>query len=89
MIRRFDDEKFGAYQRSLDFIRWLEPLLHKLPKSVAVREQLDPASTSIPLNLTEGNGKFTSADRCRFFDNGIQTIGCTKQQGIKIKIKET
>ncbi len=24
--------------------------------------------TSIPLNLAEGNGKHTSADRCRFFD---------------------
>jgi len=29
---------------------------------------LDRASTSIPLNLAEGNGKFTDADRCRFFD---------------------
>jgi four helix bundle protein len=26
------------------------------------------ASTSIPLNLAEGNGKFTKPDRCRFFD---------------------
>jgi four helix bundle protein len=29
---------------------------------------LDRASTSIVLNLAEGNGKFTSPDRCRFFD---------------------
>ena len=34
-----------------------------------VRNQLDRASTSVPLNIAEGNGKFTSADRCRFFDN--------------------
>ena len=27
------------------------------------------ASTSVPLNIAEGNGKFTSPDRCRFFDN--------------------
>ena len=46
----------------------LEPLLDKLPKSISVRDQLDRASTSIPLNLAEGNGKFTSTDRCRFFD---------------------
>ena len=25
--------------------------------------------TSVPLNIAEGNGKFTSPDRCRFFDN--------------------
>jgi four helix bundle protein len=31
-------------------------------------DQLDRASTSIPLNIAEGNGKFTGADRCRFFD---------------------
>jgi len=29
----------------------------------------DRASTSVPLNIAEGNGKFTSPDRCRFFDN--------------------
>ena len=42
--------------------------MQKLPKSIAVRDQLDRASTSIILNLAEGNGKFTSPDRCRFFD---------------------
>ncbi len=47
---------------------WLEPLLQKLPKTIAVRDQLDRASTSIVLNLAEGNGKFTPPDRCRFFD---------------------
>ena len=65
----FDHEKLEVYQESLRFITWLEPLLEKLPKSVSVREQLDRASTSIPLNLAEGNGKFTKPDRCRFFDN--------------------
>lgn len=44
-------------------------MLDKLPRGASVRDQLDRASTSIPLNIAEGNGKFTSADRCRFFDN--------------------
>src|SRR5438046_9528526 len=43
--------------------------LDRLPGNVSVRNQLDRASTSIPLNIAEGNGKFTSPDRCRFFDN--------------------
>jgi four helix bundle protein len=64
----FDHEKLEVYQESLRFIGWLEPLLENLPKSLSVREQLDRASTSIPLNLAEGNGKFTKPDRCRFFD---------------------
>ena len=64
----FDHEKLEVYQESLSFIAWLEPLLERLPKSIAVRDRLDRASTSIPLNIAEGNGKFTGPDRCRFFD---------------------
>ncbi len=66
--RTLDHEKLQVYQRSLAFISWAEPLLDRLPKSISVRDQLDRASTSVPLNIAEGNGKFTSADRCRFFD---------------------
>ena len=69
MNRRFDHEKLEVCQASLAFIAWLEPILQKLPKSLSVTDQLDRASTSIPLNLAEGNGKFTGADRCRYFDN--------------------
>ena len=46
-----------------------DPLLDRLPGNASVRNQLDRASTSVPLNIAEGNGKFTSPDRCRFFDN--------------------
>jgi four helix bundle protein len=68
MNRLFDHEKLEVYQESLAFVAWLELLLQKLPKSIAVHDQLDRASTSIVLNLAEGNGKFTSPHRCRFFD---------------------
>jgi four helix bundle protein len=64
----FDHEKLNVYQESLAFIRWTVPVLEKLPSSASVRGQLDRASTSIPLNIAEGNGKFTPPDRCRFFD---------------------
>ena len=33
-----------------------------------VKDQLDRAATSIPLNIAEGNGKYAPKDRCRFFD---------------------
>jgi four helix bundle protein len=42
--------------------------METLPKGLAVHGQLDRASTSIPLNIAEGNGKYTAPDRCRFFD---------------------
>jgi len=69
MNRQLDHEKLEVYQASLAFVAWLEPVLRKLPKSLSVTDQLDRASTSIALNIAEGNGKFTGADRCRYFDN--------------------
>jgi four helix bundle protein len=44
-------------------------LLEKLPAKLAVCDQLDRASTSVPLNIAEGNGKHTPPDRCRYFDS--------------------
>jgi len=64
----FDHEKLHAYQQSLAFIRWVTPVLEKIPKNLAVWGQLDRASTSPPLNIAEGNGKFTAPDRCKYFD---------------------
>ncbi|HEY4284737.1 MAG TPA: four helix bundle protein [Chthoniobacterales bacterium] len=69
MRTSLDHEKLDVYQMSLEFITWTLPLFDALPSTASVRSQLDRASTSIPLNIAEGNGKFTSADRCRFFDN--------------------
>jgi len=65
---RFDHEKLTVYQDTLAFIRWLEPLQSAIPSRVSAKDQIDRASTSIPLNIAEGNGKYTSKDRCRFFD---------------------
>jgi len=69
MRTSLDHEKLDVYQTAFEFITWTLPLLESLPSSASVRSQLDRASTSIPLNIAEGNGKFTPADRCRFFDN--------------------
>ena len=57
MQRLFDHEKLEVYQAGLALIVWLEPILQKLPKSLSVIDQLDRASTSIPLNIAEGNGR--------------------------------
>ena len=64
----FDHEKLNVYQASIEFLVWLEKILERIPKGLAVYDQLDRASTGIPLNIAEGNGKFTQRDRCRFFD---------------------
>ena len=64
----FDHEKLNAYQESLHFFTWSEPILERLPKALAVCGQLERARTSIALNIAEGNGKSSPADRCRFLE---------------------
>jgi four helix bundle protein len=65
---RFDHEKLRAYQEALRFVAWVGPIIEKLPAKLSARDQLDRASTSIVLNIAEGNGKRSHPDRCRYFD---------------------
>ena len=65
----FDHEKLDVYNEAIAFVAWLSPLLEETLRAGDVRDQLDRASTSISLNIAEGNGKYTPKDRCRFFDN--------------------
>lgn len=73
-MQKFDHEKLNVYQSAIHFVAWASELLEKIPKSLSVHNQLDRASTSIPLNIAEGNGKYTSADRCRFFDTARGSV---------------
>src|SRR5438876_6631162 len=64
----FDHEKLEVYREAIAFIAWLSALLEGMVRIGEVKDQLDRASTSIPLNIAEGNGKYAPKDRCRFFD---------------------
>ena len=76
-MAQLDHEKLRVYQMAIGFVSWADELLSELPKSIAAHNQLDRASTSIPLNIAEGNGKYTPADRCRYFDNARgSTLEC-------------
>ena len=68
MPPRFDHEKLNVYQRSLAFVAWSAETTGNISGKHSVCSQLDRAATSIPLNIAEGNGRHTAADRCRFFD---------------------
>ena len=68
MNPRFDHEKLTVYQTSLKFVTWATDLMSDLQVEAAVKDQLDRASTSVPLNIAEGNGKFAVRDRCRYLD---------------------
>lgn len=68
MAPQFDHEKLNVYQEALRFVALATDILERVSKSLAVHNQLDRASTAIPLNIAEGTGKWTPPDRCRYYD---------------------
>src|SRR5947208_9389694 len=64
----FDDEKSDVYREAINFCGWVGEFLNRIRAKAAAKDQLDRASTSIPLNIAEGNGKFSNADRGRFLE---------------------
>ena len=65
-----DHEKLDVYRVSIEFVRWTGELIEGSlgERSLSAIRQLERASTSIPLNIAEGNGKRSAKDRCRYFD---------------------
>ena len=64
----FDHEKLDVYREAIAFCAWAGELLNGISAKAAAKDQLDRASTSIPLNIAEGNGKFSGKDRARFLE---------------------
>jgi four helix bundle protein len=64
----FDQEKLDVYQESIVFCSWVGDLLSKITSKAAAKDQLDRASTSLPLNIAERNGTFSDVDRSRFLE---------------------
>src|SRR5437764_18692 len=64
----FDQGKIDVYQETIAFCGWVGEFLTAISAKAAAKDQLDRASTSIPLKIAEGNGKFSSKDRARFFE---------------------
>ena len=65
----FDHEKLEVYQLAIQFVAWSEILLEDCQgKSASAKKHLDEASSSIPNNIAEGNGKWSKKDRKKFFE---------------------
>lgn len=90
MKAQFDHERLRAYQEALRFVAWVDPILERLPTKISARDQLDRASTSIVLNIAEGNGKRSHPDRCRYFDiargSVVECAACLDVLTVKVKI---
>lgn len=71
---RFDHEKLDVYGLEQEFLTWVTDFLIELsqPSRIPTRElrdQLDRASLSVPLNTAEGNGRRQGRQRAKAFDD--------------------
>jgi four helix bundle protein len=81
----FDHEKLEVYRDAIVFVAWLSELLDGAPRLGDVKDQLDRASTSVVLNIAEGNGKYSLKDRCRFFDTAHgSALECAAGLGVLV-----
>ena len=64
----FDHEKLDVYREAIGFCAWVGAFLAAISAKAAANDQLDRASTSISLNIAEGNGKFSAKDRSRYLE---------------------
>lgn len=68
--------------RSLELAIKQYQIIKNLKLKGEVRSQIERASLSVCLNLSEGNGKLTAKDRARFFN-----ISYASQQEVKCLLK--
>jgi four helix bundle protein len=65
----FDHEKLEVYRLAIHFVAWTEILLEDCKgKAASAKKHLDEASSSIPNNIAEGNGKWSKKERKKFFE---------------------
>ena len=64
----FDHEKLDVYQQSIEFVARANLLIETLPRGRGyLADQLQRAALSIVLNIAEGAGKFSAADKAAFY----------------------
>ena len=64
----FAHRKFPVYQNSLDFLALAHEMMSAFPAGYGyLSNQFARAASSITLNIAEGAGKFSGADKKRFY----------------------
>jgi len=68
MDRAFDHERMEVYQVAIEFVALADGVIETLPRGRAyLADQLQRAATSIALNIAEGAGEWSGADKARFY----------------------
>ena len=66
----FDHEKLDVYRLAIEFVAWVDTMLDEATSKsrISALKHLDESSTSVALNIAEGNGKRSLADRIRYLE---------------------
>lgn len=64
----FAHERLEVYKVALELVAWFHRFLETADIGSAYAKHLDKVTTSLVLNIAEGNGRFSSADQKRFID---------------------
>lgn len=66
-----DHERLDVYQTAIDFLALAHQIIAAIPRGQGpLAEQLRRAALSVPLNIAEGTGRVSRADRKRFYATG-------------------
>ncbi|MBK6365654.1 MAG: four helix bundle protein [Saprospiraceae bacterium] len=69
MEEKFDFENLVAWQKAIEFTNLIlekTDTFYKSNSNFRLREQLDACSSSIPMNIAEGKGRFTKKEFKQF-----------------------
>src|SRR5262245_19770800 len=64
----FEHERLDAYRAAVEFLVFADAVASALPRGRAyLADQLRRAAASIPVNIAEGAGEFSAAEKARFY----------------------
>jgi four helix bundle protein len=66
---RLNHEDLDVYQAAIEFLAIAALVVEEIPRGYSfLNDQLKRAALSVPLNIAEGYGKRSQADRARYYD---------------------
>ena len=67
-MQEFDHEKLDVYRTAIELIVLIDSVVENFPRGRAyLTDQLQRAGTSVPLNIAEGAGEYSSSEKSRFY----------------------
>jgi four helix bundle protein len=67
-MSHLDHEKLDVYRASVDLVVLIDGIVEQLPRGRAyLADQFHRAALSVPLNIAEGAGEYSSSEKGRFY----------------------